>query len=153
MLQVKQHCIINFNSFFLTNILPKYYSMEEVKLKKSTVSLLDDGIMHIHLNGGTEIELSDAVLIVEAMGVLGGGKRFPVLIDAGEFTSIDKEVRIFSASEESNLYTLADAIAYYSFAQKLIADFYVKHNKPIAPTKVFSSKIEAIEWLKTFVHK
>ena len=111
MLQVKQHCIINFNSFFLTNILPKYYSMKEVKLKKSTVSLLDDGIMHIHLNGGTEIELSDAVLIVEAMGVLGGGKRFPVLIDAGEFTSIDKEVRIFSASEESNLYTLADAIA------------------------------------------
>ena len=106
--------------------------------------------MHIHLNSGAEIELSDAALIVEAMGKLGKGLKFPVLIDAGEFTSIDKEVRIFSANEESNLYTLADAIAYCSFAQKLIADFYIKYNKPIVPTKAFPTKEEAMKWLQTF---
>jgi hypothetical protein len=124
--------------------------MQEFKFKKSTVSLLDEGIMHIHLLAGSEIELSDAVLIVEAMGILGGGKKYPVLIDAGEFTSIDKEVRIFSASEESNIYTIADAIAYYSMAQKLVAEFYVRHNHPVVPTKVFSDKTKAIDWLKTF---
>jgi hypothetical protein len=124
--------------------------MKNIKLKKSDVSLTDDGIIHIHLKANTEIELSDAVLIVEAMGKLGGGKKFPVLIDAGEFVSIDKEVRVFSASTESNLYTLADAIAFYSLAQKLIADFYVKHNKPAVPTRVFSDKDKAVQWLKTF---
>ena len=124
--------------------------MKEIKLKKSTITLLGEGILHIHLNEQTEIELADAVLIVEAMGKLGGGKKYPVLIDAGEFASVDKEVRIFSASTESNIYTLADAIAYCSLAQKLIASFYLKHNKPVVPTKVFENKAEAIEWLKTF---
>lgn len=127
--------------------------MKEINLKKSVVSLTDEGILHIYLKAGSEIELADAGLIVEAMGKLGEGKKYPVLIDAGEFTSIDKEVRIFSASEESNIYTLADAIAYYSLAQKLVADFYVKHNKPVVPTKVFAAKQEAVDWLKTFVKK
>lgn len=127
--------------------------MKEIFLQKSTVSLLEEGILHIHLKSGTEIHLTDAVLIVEAMGKLGGGKKFPVLIDAGEFIAVDQEVRVFSASEESNLYTLADAIAYYSLGQKLIANFYLSHNKPAVPTRTFSDKKEAIEWLKTFIRK
>lgn len=124
--------------------------MKTIELKKSIVSMLDEGILHIHLKGGSEIELADAVLVVEAMGKLGDGKKYPVLIDAGEFTSIDKEVRIFSASPESNIYTLADAIAYVSLAQKLIADFYIQNNKPSVPTKAFPTKEEAIQWLKDF---
>lgn len=125
--------------------------MKTIELKKSTVSLSDEGILYIHLKAGCEIELSDAILILEAMGKLGGGKKFPVFIDAGEFTSIDKEVRVFSANAENNIYTLADAIAYYSLAQKLIADFYVTHNKPAVPTKIFSNKEDAVLWLKTFL--
>ncbi len=127
--------------------------MKEILLQKSTISLLDEGILHIHLKSGTEIHLTDAVLIVEAMGKLGDGKKFPVLIDAGEFTTVDQEVRVFSASEESNLYTLADAIAYYSLGQKLIANFYLNHNQPAVPTRAFKGKEEAIDWLKTFTKK
>jgi hypothetical protein len=107
--------------------------------------------MHIHIRAGAALKLEDAVEALDAMRKLGAGKKHPVLIDAGEFASVDKEVRIFSASEEANVYTLADAIAYNSFAQKLIADFYVKHNEPEVPTKVFSKKPEAIQWLKTFL--
>jgi hypothetical protein len=125
--------------------------MHEIELKKSTVTLMDNGIIHIHLKPGAEMELSDAILIVEAMGKVGEGKKFPVLIDAGEFVSIDKEVRMFSASEESNIYTLADAIAYYSLAQKMIADFYLKNDKPVVPTRIFSNKEEAVEWLKSYI--
>ena len=124
--------------------------MHEIELKKSVITLMDNGILHIHLKANAEVELSDAILIVEAMGKLGKGKKFPVLIDAGEFTSVDREVRVFSASEESNIYTIADAIAYYSLAQKLIANFYIKHNNPVVPTKAFQTKEEAISWLQTF---
>jgi hypothetical protein len=127
--------------------------MKEINLKKSVVSLMDEGIIHIHLKSQCEIELDDAVAIVEAMGNVGGGKKYPVLIDAGEFTTIDKEVRIFSASAESNLYTLADAIAYYSLAQRLVADFYIHYNSPTVPTRAFTAKKDAIDWLKTFIKK
>jgi hypothetical protein len=125
----------------------------KIRLQKSTVTLLDDGIIRIHINAGCEIELTDAIFIVEAMEKLGGGKKYPILIDAGEFSSVDQEARIFSASAESNIYTVADAIAYCNLAQKLLANFYLKHNKPLVPTQVFSNKREAIAWLKTFVPK
>jgi hypothetical protein len=123
----------------------------EIDLEKSIVSLLEDCIIHIHIKPGREIELSDAVFIVEAMGKLGDGKKYPVLIDAGSFCSIDKEARIFAASAESNLYTIADAIAYCNLAQKLLVNFYMKYNKPVVPTRAFSNKPEAIEWLKGFI--
>ena len=124
--------------------------MRKIELEKATVAIEND-IIHIHLKSGQEIELSDAVFIVEAMGKLGDGKKYPILIDAGEFSSIDKEARIFSATAESNLYTLADAIAYCNIAQKLLANFYVKYNKPLVPTRVFANKAEAVDWLKTFL--
>jgi hypothetical protein len=125
--------------------------MKQIKLKQSEVSLLDEGIIHIHILAGSEITITDAVLIVEAMAKIGGGKKFPVLIDAGEFASVDKEVRQFSASSEANLYTLADAIAFYNLGQKLIAKFYLDHNHPMVPTRIFSEKQDAINWLKTFI--
>lgn len=124
--------------------------MKKIELDKSIVELTKEGIMCIHIKADSDIELKDAVLIVEAMGKLGNQKKYPVLIDAGEFSSVDKETRIFAASIESNIYTLADAVAYCNLAQQLMAQFYLKYNKPTVPTKVFADKEEAITWLKTF---
>lgn len=127
--------------------------MKKIELKNSTVSLLEEGIIHIHIKRGSEFELTDAVQAVEAEGTLGGKKKYPVLIDCGEFASVDKEARIFSASPESKIYTLAEAIAFVSLGHKLVADFYIKHNKPSVETKSFPTNEEAIAWLKTFISK
>ena len=121
-----------------------------VELKASTVSLRDDGIMHIHIKDGADVELGDAIKIVEAMGKLGNKKKFPVLIDCGEFASVDKEARMLSANKDANIFSSADAVAYHSLAHKLLADFYIQHNKPEIPTRVFSDNESAISWLKTF---
>jgi hypothetical protein len=125
--------------------------MRNKKDKSITVALMQEGILHVHLKDHAEVTLNDAVAAVVEMGEMSKGKKMPVFIDAGEFCTIDNEVRIFSASEESNIYTLADAIAYNNLGQKLIANFYLNQNKPRVPTKVFSEIEEAIEWLKTFV--
>ena len=125
--------------------------MKKNKNKGIEVTLLKEGILHIHLKEHTEITLNDAVLAVVKMGEISKGKKFPVFIDAGEFCTIDSEARIFSASKESNIYTLADAIAYSNLGQKLIANFYLNQNNPSVPTKVFSEKEEAVTWLKTFL--
>jgi hypothetical protein len=122
-----------------------------MKTKPIEVSLLKEGILHIHLKAHSEITLNDAVFAVEEIGRLANGKKHPVFIDAGGFCTVDKEARLFSASEESNIYTLADAIAYDNLGQKLITDFYIKQNNPGVPTRAFSKKTEAISWLKTFL--
>jgi hypothetical protein len=122
-----------------------------VELETARVELRADGILHIHIKEGREMHLNDAIKVVEAMGTLGNKQKYPVLIDCGEFATIDKEVRVFSASKEANIYTLADAVAYHSFAHKLLVDFYVNHNKPSVETKVFTDNEAAIVWLKTFI--
>ncbi|HXB41441.1 MAG TPA: hypothetical protein VNZ49_12920 [Bacteroidia bacterium] len=120
-----------------------------IELRASTVSLREDGIMHIHIKSGAQMELTDAIKVIEAMGKLGNKKKFPVLIDCGEFASVDKEARRFSASKDANIYTLADAVAYHTLAHKFLADFYMNHNKPEIPTKVFEDNESAIAWLRT----
>lgn len=127
--------------------------MKEIELEKSLVCLADNGIMHIHIKTGSDLQLRDAELIATAISELGMGKKYPVLIDAGVFSSIDNEARVFSASMRSNIYIHADAIAYCHLAQRLMAQFYLKHNKPLVPTSIFSDKIEAVDWLGQFLQK
>jgi hypothetical protein len=127
--------------------------MEIIELKCVILTLRDDGILHIHIRSRATMKIQDAHETLQAMKAIGGGNKFPVLIDAGEFASVDPEVRVFSASEEGNIYSLADAIAYHSFAQKLVSDFYISNNKPVIPTRSFPEIPEAIEWLRTFVKK
>ncbi len=122
-----------------------------MKNKSIEVTLLNEGILHIHLKAKSEITLNDSALAVEEMGKISQSKKLPVFIDASEFCTVDKKARIFSASEESNIYTLVDAIACSNFGQKLIANFYLNQNNLSVPTKIFSEKEEAIDWLKTFL--
>jgi hypothetical protein len=132
------------------NLLYRPTSMRTIELEKAIVTLRNDNIMHIHIKGGAELHLGDAIQAMEAMGILGEHRKYPVLIDCDEFSSVDKEARIFSASKEANIYTTVDAVAYHSLAHKLFANFYVNHNKPEIPTKIFPSTESAILWLKTF---
>lgn len=125
-----------------------------MKKKKETaieVTLLHEGILHLHLKAHADITLNDAILAVVKMGELSKGKKLPVFIDAGEFCTIDSEARAFSASKESNIYTLADAISYSNLGQKLISNFYLNTNNPSVPTKVFAKREDSIKWLKTFL--
>lgn len=125
--------------------------MQTIDLPAATVSLRQDGILHVHMKPATHMNMEQAMLTFKAMKVIGAGRKYPVLIDAGEFVTVDPDVRVFAASEEGNLYTIADAIAYHSFAQKLLANFYVTHNKPLVPTRTFSDMAAAVHWLVTFL--
>jgi hypothetical protein len=125
--------------------------MTSINSDKTIVSLIDNKIIHIHLKSNTEISIKDAKEILDAMAVVGEGKKLPVFIDAGDFVTIDEEARMFSASKTGNIYTIADAIAVHNVAQKLIANFYLKNNHPKVPTKIFSNKHDALDWLREFI--
>src|ERR1700752_1329290 len=119
---------------------------QTIDLKTSIVNLRKDGIMHVHIKAGKEMQRTDVVEVVETIGKLGNGKKFPVLIDCDEFSLVDKEAWIYAESKEANIYTSADAVAYHSLSHKLLADFYKNHNNPNIPTKVFENNESAIAW-------
>ncbi len=125
--------------------------MRTIELATALIHLRGDGILHLQIKPRAEVNMAAAKEILKAMALVGDGLKYPVLIEAGEFARIDADVRAFSAGADGNLYTIADAIAYHSLAQKLVAGFYVAHDKPVVPTQIFSDKAHAIEWLLSFV--
>ena len=127
--------------------------METIDLKATTVQLRDDGIIHIHIKENADMGIADAIQVVRAMGKLGNQKKFPVLLDCGEFATIDKEAREFWAKKKANIYTNADAVAYNSFAHRMVAEHYVNNSQPEVPTEVFPDTESAINWLKKFRNK
>ena len=121
--------------------------------EKYHINLRNDGILHIHFKENSDIHIEDAKEIFNAMREIGKNKKYPVLIDAGDFVHVDDDVQKFSASYEANLYTIADAIACNSLAQKLIAGFYINTYHPVVPTRIFSDEQEAVNWLQLFLEK
>ncbi|MFL5753245.1 MAG: hypothetical protein ACJ76F_07560 [Bacteroidia bacterium] len=129
--------------------MPEYIS-EKLELRISSIQLREDGIMHIDIRGDELFVLKDVHELIEAAGKIGGGARFPNLITIGEYTIPDAEARKFASSPEGSIYKTADAFVIKSFSQVLVANFYVKVNKPFVPSHFFKKTEEAEKWLGQF---
>lgn len=77
--------------------------------------------------------------------------KLPVLILCNEFSSTNLELMLAVSKNENNPYSKADAFVIKSLAQKILANFYLKINKPERPTKFFNKKEEALDWLKQYM--
>lgn len=75
-----------------------------------------------------------------------GGGKFHNIYQFDSFSDIEPEVRVWAADNNGNQYTFSDAIVIKSLSQKIIADFYLRFNKPAKPTKIFYAMDKAIDW-------
>ena len=115
-----------------------------------TIEYRSDGLLHLHAKGD-EIKMAHYKAVVKSIGEMTGGKKVPVLCTANEFLIPDQDVRKYMTTPESNPYSLASALVIHSIAQKLIANFFVNVMKPARPIRMFTSKEEAVKWLKKFL--
>lgn len=125
--------------------------VKKIEIDKAIVSLREDGIMQYNIKPHTEYSVRDVMAANDAAGKLGSGKAYPNIIFIDHFLNADADCRKYAASEESNVYTVADAFVLNSVALKLIGNFYIKVNKPVRPTRIFSNEQEAIDWLYSFL--
>jgi len=79
-----------------------------------------------------------------------GGGKFYNIYEFGSFSDVEPEVREWAADSNGNHYTFCDALVIGNLAHKIIADFYLKFNKPKMPTKIFYSVEKAYDWIKEF---
>lgn len=113
--------------------------------------LRSDGIMYIRISPEKEETVELVKKMVEKMGEMVNYKKVPMLAKHEEFALPGKANRDYWATKEACPYSKADAFMINSPAMKLIANFYLKINKPERPTKMFTDENEAINWLKTFL--
>lgn len=110
-----------------------------------------DGIMYIRISPEKEETVELVKEMVSKMGEMTNHKQVPMLACHEEFALPGKPNRDYWAKMDSCPYSKADAFLINSAAMKLIANFYLKINKPERPTRMFNSKKEAIAWLKLFL--
>lgn len=121
--------------------------LNEIKLNYAKVQLYEPKLVRIEIFSGTIIGLKESKSMNDAIGVLSEGKECLVLIVADEFAQFDRDSSDFSSSDEGQRYTIADALVVKSLSQKILANFYLKFNKPAKPTRIFTNEAEAIVWL------
>ncbi len=129
--------------------MPFYYfrQVSTIETDRINVTLRSDGIVHVHIKDRVTIDLdcqSEMKRVYwEATAVLR-----PFIFTSGEFLSLTREAQKNAKNMENDVPVAASALVVHNVAQKLMADFYYKFDRPKHPLKVFKDFNKGIEWLK-----
>src|SRR5882724_5967431 len=115
------------------------------------ISICDDGILYVRVTNEVPETVERSKALVEAIGKMVNYKKVPMLSKFDEFVLPPRENRDFWSKKDSCPYTSAEAFITDSTAMRIIANFYMRIEKPQRATKMFTQVDEARKWLKTFL--
>lgn len=113
-------------------------------------SIDENGFYEIEVFDNGDFLIPDLKLLVNAQQE-NFDIKLPVLVLCREHANTNIELLNVLAKNKNNPYSKADAFVIKSMSQRILANFYVKINKPERPTKFFNSKEDAIIWLKQYL--
>jgi len=123
-------------------------SLTEISTRCATLSMLEEGILHVRLVEDSEISLEDSKAMFMASMEITEGKKFVTLIDARAKVVVSKESREWGSKPEAQKNMIAQAIVVDSLANRIVGNFIIKFHKPIAKTRLFSDEKSALAWLR-----
>lgn len=118
--------------------------------KTFSVKLTDQSYYEVRVFENQEFNTVDLKNLVEAQKS-NVGLILPVLVYCENNANADVVLLSKLSKNINNPYSKADAFVLNSIAQKILANFYVKINKPERPTKFFNNSEEALIWLKKYI--
>ena len=115
-----------------------------------SVKVIDNSYYEVRVFENQEFTVDDLKNLVAAQEK-NIGLVLPVLVFCENNAMADVLLLSKLSKNENNPYSKADAFVLNSIAQKILANFYVKINKPERPTKFFNNLDEALIWLKKYI--
>jgi hypothetical protein len=116
--------------------------------KFASIRLRNDGITQIDTDDDAMFTLEETKEVHSKVTELNGEQPILILHVLGKHTSADDDSRKFLASKAGNQQRKAFAFVLQSLSQRIIANFYIKMNRPEKPTHFFNSQQEAEKWLR-----
>jgi hypothetical protein len=101
-----------------------------------------------------EITLAQAERHTKTLGELDGGFPKHLIIDfRGTEVSFSNEAReYFARNQQHREKRKSQAIVIDTLAQRLVANFYLKFNRPDCPVSIFQTIDQALNWVKGLDH-
>lgn len=121
-----------------------------IEIFHSDVFLREDGIVQVNTKDHN-YTLQNLKDINAAQKKINNGVRRPLLVVGATYANVDGDAREYMASVESTKHSSAEAFVIRSLGQRILANFYLKVNKPEAPTRFFNDIKSAEDWLHTYL--
>jgi hypothetical protein len=112
------------------------------------ISMLEHNIVLAEDKQDIPIGLQHAVENMKVVNSIHSQKNWGLLVDSRKTKSMDKDARDYYSRLDKKPGCAALAILIESNFSKVIANFFIGFSRPEFPTKLFTSKEEAMEWLK-----
>jgi hypothetical protein len=122
-----------------------------IRIPEADIRLRHDDIVHVHYNEGTTIDVPLQLRMLEKFNEICEGKKLPFLFEAMDYVTVTREAKVNAIKMEDLTPVKATAILAPNLAYKLLAEFYIKVNKPKGNFKIFRKHEDAIEWLKQYL--
>jgi hypothetical protein len=119
----------------------------------SIISINEEGIGFMHIKDNAHFDIPEQLENLQCLIELTNNKHTPFVITGGEHVIITREARDNAILIEEQSPMFGAAVVVQNLAYKLIANFYLKIQKPKRPFAVFSDKEKAIEWCRQYVKK
>lgn len=120
--------------------------------RSQNITLGEDGIVQITMRPEVhELELTDAQDAIRVVAEVGGGRPRPALVDLRELRSMSRDCRKYFAGPETARVESAVALLVVSPIARAIGNFFMGLNRPLIPTRLFTSETDALVWLRDFV--
>jgi hypothetical protein len=137
------------------------YDYKEIALsevhhfKGYSIFMRKDNIIQLQFEeDGYYGELKDAQNMISVFRKLNDGVKHALLVIYQENNMFSKEARDYISTKEiSDEVLVADAMVINGLALKILANAYLKINKPGRPTCLFTNPEDALKWLKKITSK
>lgn len=107
----------------------------------------ENDILVVSPRSGLVLEKEDMVTMLNEAVAFTEGKKYYALIDTSNHVETTVEGRNYYSNSELSKYRFVDAFVVTSLPIKLVVNFYIRFNKPLIPSKMFNSRVEAMNWL------
>ncbi|MDJ0458589.1 STAS/SEC14 domain-containing protein [Arthrobacter sp. NQ7] len=115
-----------------------------VDVGKGTVVLEAGGVLHLVWKPGTKLDASDVHAAIATINEVAAGAECPMLIDITNTEAVSRQAKsAFSTKCAASRIALLGS----SPVNRIIANFAMSRRTLPCPTRFFTSRTEALQWL------
>ncbi len=119
----------------------------KVTTTKAEITLNKQGHVVIRVRENVTFDVEDVHEIQAAKRIHTQDKPHTLLFVPPLYGNITAEARKLSAGAEVNKNAIAKAVVARNLPSRLVSNFFIRFNKPVAPTRVFRTEKAALRWL------
>lgn len=118
-----------------------------IKGRIFTAQIIEDDLFYLNYLPNEHAVAADYQAGYEAYLAITNGRFVKIIIENGEYTTIDNSARLYLQNNKFRF--KASAIVMHSIGQRIVYNFYLKFRNQDYPIKAFSSFDKAKEWLNS----